>query len=135
LLSIEEERDLSGPVEGNPAVRTRKMATESIVAQISICSALNEQLLCAHHSQRVQRLKPADSSARESLCLLFVQQCAEPLFLLSLLLPEEDGFGIDGMIHFHNHHRWEEDNPRGVLQSTQQQQFSNEVTSDVVSDR
>jgi hypothetical protein len=47
---------------------------------------------------------------------------------------DEAGLGIDVTIHFHNHHQWAEDNPHGILQSRKQQQFSNNVGSDIVGD-
>jgi hypothetical protein len=51
-----------------------------------------------------------------------------------VLFSDEECFGRDGIINFHNHHNWTEDNPIGVLQSRNQQQFSINVLAGIVGD-
>jgi hypothetical protein len=58
----------------------------------------------------------------KSLFQWLVQQCAEPLFHLSILISDKEGFGRY-VISFQNHHQWAEDNSHGVLQCRHQQQL------------
>jgi hypothetical protein len=91
-----------------------------MLTQMTVWRALLEQLLYPYNLQQVQGFKPTESLARETLWLWFVQQCAEPLVSA---LCRWDKFWY-GVINFHNHHQWADDNPHGVLQSRPQQQFS-----------
>lgn len=76
-----------------------------------------------HTNTESPALKPANCPAQETSCWWFVQQCAEPPFLL--LVPFSDGIVfVDGIINFDSHHQWAEGNPQGVLNSRHQEQFS-----------
>jgi hypothetical protein len=92
-----------------------KQRQSYMLLQMTVLRILNGQLLYPYHLQWVQGLKPVD---------WFVQQCSEPNFLLSVLFSDKTDFDRDGIINFHNHHQWVEDNPHGVLQIRQKQQFS-----------
>jgi hypothetical protein len=99
------------------------MATELNV-HMTVWRALHDHFLCIYHLQQIQGLKPASYPTRETLCQCFVQQYAEPPFILSVVFSDEAGFGRDGVIHFHIHYQWAEYNLHGVLQSRHQQQSS-----------
>lgn len=138
LLSTGEERSVQTPdvvecvvdhVEDNPGVSTRQMATELNVPQMTVWRILREQLLYPCCIHRVQGLKATDVPSLEILCRWFDQQCAEPNFLLLVLFSGETGFDRDGIINFHSHHLYAEDNPRGLLQSRHRQQFSINVST------
>jgi hypothetical protein len=64
----------------------------------------------------------------------FVEQCAKHPFHSPLLVSDEAGFGRDGIINFHKHNQWTEDNPRGALQSRRQLQFGINVRAGIVND-
>jgi hypothetical protein len=77
---------------------------------------------------------PGPQECRKSSKKYFVKHRAEFLFLLAVLFSEEAGFGRDGIINFHNHYQWAEDNPYGVLQTRYQQQFSINVWAGALGD-
>jgi hypothetical protein len=128
-----EERVL-GQVEENLGVSMRQVAAELNAMQMNVWRALHKLLLYPLHLQWVQGLKPADCSAQETLCQWFGQQCSVPLFLLLVLFSGDTCLGWDGILDFHSHHHWAEDNPHGVLQSRHQQQFNVNIWAGIVGD-
>jgi hypothetical protein len=52
-----------------------------------------------------------------------------------VLFSDGAGFGCDSITNFHNHHKWAENNPHGVLQSKLQQNFSINVWALTLGDR
>jgi len=48
---------------------------------------------------------------------------ANVLFVSSMLFPDVETFGRDGVTNFHNVRHWAEENPRGTLLARQQQEF------------
>jgi hypothetical protein len=138
FLSTGEERGLSQhlmlSISWTVLTRIWMSATQLNVTQMAIWKILHGKLLYPYSLQPVQGLKPADCSAHDTSCQWFVQQCAEPFFLLSVLFSNQAGFGRESLINFHNHHEWAENSPRGILQSRHKQQFSINVWAGIVGD-
>jgi hypothetical protein len=64
-----------------------------------------------------------------------VHQCAlNPFLVSSVLFTDEAAFTRNGIITFHNNHVWAEENPRAVVQSRHQQQFSINVWAGIIGD-
>lgn len=129
-----EERVLDR-VEENPGDSTRRIALTEDVDHVTVWRVLRTQQLYPYHLQKVQGLSENDFEPRRAFCTWLLEACAaNPLFLPSVLFTDEAGFTRNGIVNFHNSHRWHEENPHGIFQSRHQQQFSINVWAGITND-
>jgi hypothetical protein len=69
-----------------------------------------------------------DFPAREAFCQ---RLCIN---VSSVLFTDEAAFARNGIINLHNNHVWAEENPNTVVKSRHQQQFSINVSADIIGD-
>lgn len=131
MVNIEEH--IINRVEEDPSASTREIAREVGVSHWTVWRTLRESLLYPYHLQRVQSLSPNDFIPRQNFCRWIVNSNNEtPGFLSSILMTDECCFTRDGILNFHNTHRWADANPHAIYETHFQQRFSLNIWAGII---
>lgn len=123
--SADLEQRILAIVRNDPSTSLRALSLRLNVSSFTIWNVLRAEGLHPYHYTPTQELLPLDLPVRLEFCNWLLQRHLEDSnYIKNIMWTDECNFSRNGVVNFHNLHRWASENPHAVRSTSIQHRFS-----------